>query len=89
MTEPPGHIYYQLIHRTASAVIAAERFGAKFAVMLIHTFSPTDQWFGEYCEFAHLFGIEAKVGVLGTTQAKNGIPLYIGWAHDDERYLAS
>ena len=41
----PDHvepIRYQLLHRTASAVIEAERFNAKHALMLIHSFSPTN-----------------------------------------------
>ena len=88
-SEPPGHIWYQLVHRTASAVIEAERFGANAAVMLIHTFSPTDQWFPEYREFSRLFGIDAEIGVLGTTSARNEMPLYLGWVHGNERYLSS
>ena len=88
-SEPPGHIYYQLMHRAASAVIEAERFGAGAAVMLIHTFSRMDQGFTEYREFSRLFGIEAEIGVLGTTRGRNGLPLYFGWVHGDERYLSS
>ena len=93
-SEPPGHIRYQLMHRAASAVIEAERFCAGAAVMLIHTFSRTDQGFEEYREFSRLFGIEAEIGVLkkascGTTWARNGLPLYLGWVHGDERYLSS
>ena len=88
-SEPPGHIYYQLVHRAASAVIEAERFGAKAAVMLVHSFSPTDQWFQEYREFGRLFGIDAEIGVLGASRARNEIPLYLGWVHGNERYLSS
>jgi hypothetical protein len=37
LREPiPDSVRYQLLHRTASAVIEAERFGAQNAVMLIH-----------------------------------------------------
>jgi hypothetical protein len=39
------HIRYQLIHRTASAVIEARRFCAKTAVMIVHSFSQEDLWF--------------------------------------------
>lgn len=84
---PPGHIHYQLMHRAASAVIEAERFGASSAVMLIHTFSSKDRWFEEYCRFAGLFGIEARIGLLAETKARKGMPLYLGWVHGDERYL--
>ena len=88
---PPGHIYYQLMHRAASAVIEAERFGARAAVMLVHSFSHTDQSqrFEEYSEFCQLFGIEAKIGVLGRTSARGKLPLHLGWVRGDERYLSA
>jgi len=35
----PPLIRYQLLHRAASAVIEAHRFTAKYAVMLVHSFS--------------------------------------------------
>ena len=88
-SEPPGYVYYQLMHRAASAVIEAERFGADAAVMLIHSFSQTDQGFVEFREFSRLFGIEAETGVLAGTRARNELPLYLGWVHGDERYLSS
>ena len=88
-SEPPGHIRYQLMHRAASAVIEAERFGACAAVMLIHSFSETDQGFVDFSEFCRLFGIEAEIGVLGATRARNGLPLYLGWVRGDKRYLSS
>lgn len=88
-SEPPGYVYYQLMHRAASAIIEAERFGADAAVMLIHSFSQTDQGFVEFREFSSLFGIEAETGVLAGTRARNELPLYLGWVHGDERYLSS
>ena len=86
-TDPPDHIYYQLMHRTASAVIEAKRFGAETAVMLIHSFSPKDQWFDEFAEFCELFGISASVGAIGETTCIDGMPLFLGWVHGDERFL--
>ena len=88
-SELPDHIYYQLIHRTASAIIMAEQCGAKAAVMLIHSFSPTNKRFSDYREFSRLFGIDSKIGVLGMTRAKNGLPLYLGWARGCKRYLSA
>lgn len=88
-SDPPGQIRYQLMHRAASAVIEAERFGAVAAVMLVHSFSRTNKWFGEYREFCRLFEIEAEIGVLGTTQARDELPLHFGWVRGDERYLSS
>jgi len=83
----PDSIYYQLVHRTASAVIEAERFGASHAVMLVHSFSPEQQWFDEFSNFSSLFGLTAEIGRLMTTKARNGLPLHLGWVHGDERFL--
>ena len=89
--EPPDTIHYQLMHRTASAVIEAERFDAKAAVMLVHSFSQKNAGFREYRNFGRLLGIaEAEAGVLGTTRGgRNNLPLYLGWVCGDKRYLLS
>lgn len=84
----PDTVRYQLLHRTASALIEAERFGARHAVMLVHSFSPQNQWFGDFAAFASLFGLrKVEVDRLVTTSAGNGMPLHLGWVHGDERYL--
>ena len=57
--------------------------------MLVHSFSQEDAWFREYRDFGRLLGIEAEAGVLGTTRARNELPLYLGWVRGDERYLLS
>ena len=38
---------YQLLHRTAAALIEAERFSASIAIMLVHSFSPEQEGLGE------------------------------------------
>ena len=81
--------YYQLLHRTASAVIEAEKYQASSAVMLVHTFSPQDQWFKEFSDFVALYGVEIKINQLATVAAKDGMPLHLGWVHGNERYLAA
>jgi hypothetical protein len=83
----PDSIRYQLLHRTASAIIEAERFGAEHAVMLVHSFSPSNTWFADFAAFASVFDLKAEVGHLMTTKARNGMPLHIAWVHGDERYL--
>ena len=85
----PDNIFYQLLHRTASAVIEAERFGAVQAVMLVHSFSPSNRWFVEYKAFAGLFGVTAEVGRLSTVRAKDNMPLHLTWVHGDERFLSA
>ena len=60
---PVDSIRYQLLHRTASAVVEARRFNAAHAMMLVHSFSPSDEWFDDYNQFLALFG---TTGALDT-----------------------
>ncbi|MDF1583179.1 MAG: hypothetical protein P1P78_07695 [Methyloprofundus sp.] len=85
----PDTVYYQLLHRTASAVIEAQRIGAAHAAMLVHSFSPTNQWFAEFKAFVALFGATAEIGKLSTVKAKNAMPLHLAWVHGDENFRKS
>ncbi len=79
--EPPsGNIRYQLLHRTASAVIEAQRFRARFAVMIVHSFSSHHAWLDDYQAFLALFGKKGGVGDLVMLSQIDGVELYCGWA---------
>ena len=52
----PPEIHYQLLHRTASALVEAERFAASKAAMIIESFSPERRWFDAFERFALLLG---------------------------------
>jgi len=84
---PPGNIRYQLLHRTASAIIEAKRFHAKYAIMLVHSFSQTAEWFDDYKEFVELFGAEAKLNKIISAGKRSGVNLYFAWVCGDKRYL--
>jgi hypothetical protein len=58
------NIRYQLIHRTASAIIEARKFNAQNALMLVHSFSPEDIGFEDYRNFLGLFGVRGSVNSL-------------------------
>jgi hypothetical protein len=73
-------IHYQLMHRTASAVIEAQRFKTDAAAMIVHSFSPTAMWFEAFRDFAALFGQQAEVGRMSSMRLAGGMPLYLGWA---------
>ncbi len=85
-------IYYQLIHRTASAIIEANKFKANNALMLVHSFGHGDKQKSnhtEYCRFLKLFGI-AKADVDTIVRSKrriDGVSLYFGWAEGEADYL--
>jgi len=81
-------IRYQLLHRSASAVIEAKRFHATTAVMIVHSFSLESKWLKDYQAFVQLYGKEAGIGDLIYAAQVDGIDLYLGWAKGAEKYLS-
>jgi hypothetical protein len=75
-------IPYQLLHRTASAIIEAENFGAKNALMLVHSFSQNDEGFDHYWQFSRLFNSDGKINSLVFAKNIRGIDLYLGWVKE-------
>lgn len=84
---PPFKARYQLLHRTVSAILEAKRFRANEAVMVVHTFSKTDEWFEDYQYFLSLFGLEAGINQAVSAKILNGINLSFAWVHGSEKYL--
>jgi len=86
--DPPPDTRYQLLHRTASAVIEAKRFGAGHAMMLVHSFSQTDECFDDYALFVSLFGGTGAVDRITAVGRRGDLHLYFGWVRGEARYLA-
>jgi hypothetical protein len=85
----PPTIRYQLLHRTVSALLEAERFSASSAVMLVHSFSVKRSWFDDYANFLRLFDQEATIDQLVLLKRIGSIDLYTGWVKGDTRFLNS
>ncbi len=88
----PDHIHYQLLHRTASAVIEVRRFKTDAAAMIVHSFSRERMGFGDFAQFASLFDTAKEVTVvdrLAAVRANARPPLYLGWACGDCRFLSA
>jgi hypothetical protein len=85
----PGHIYYQLLHRTASAVIEARRFKTDAAAMIVHSFSQEKIWFEAFVQFASLFHVAMVANELMAVRPNAQPPLYIGWACGDCSFLTA
>lgn len=76
----PPSIRYQLLHRAASALILATRFNARYALMLVHSFSPTRKWFDDYQSFVRLFSHQdAQPDQLQWLGEMSRISLFAGW----------
>lgn len=82
-----GHIRYQLLHRTASALIEAIKFNAQNALMLVHSFDQEYLWFNDYSNFLALFGLDAKRDSLVGPINIRGINLYFCWVKGEERFI--
>jgi hypothetical protein len=83
----PDHIYYQLLHRTASAVIEAKRFKTDAAAMIVHSFSVEKIGFEAFAHFASLFGVTEVGNELIAIRPNDDRPIYIGWACGDCKFL--
>ncbi len=82
-----GNIGYQLLHRTASAILEARRFGASHAVMLVHSFSQEMAHFDDYAGFVGLYGHKAEANRLFEAKQLGDIMLYLGWVVGNAEYL--
>jgi hypothetical protein len=80
-------IGYQLLHRTASAILEAQRFHATHAVMLVHSFSQDLAHFSDYAAFGHLFGCTPEPGRIELVGERGGSYLHLGWVVGDPAYL--
>lgn len=83
----PHDIRYQLLHRSASAILEAQRFNAKSAVMLVYSFSSELLWLDDFQAFANLFDIAAEPDKLYFLKNINDIPFYIAWIKGNPKFL--
>ena len=79
---------YQLLHRTASAIIEARRFNAAHAVMLVHSFSQSSEWFPDYAAFVSLMGGSAAEDKMISVGSRAGVSLHLAWVRGNARYLS-
>jgi len=80
-------IRYQLLHRTASALLTAREFHAQAAVMLVHSFGdkPTLRAdFDAFCNALSTRQLSSGVHVAPTFSSPR---LYIGWCSGNRKYL--
>jgi hypothetical protein len=85
---PPDETRYQLLHRTASAVLEARRFHARVAVMVVQSFvdSDKDNHFADYKAFLRLYGQSAVKNRLIYLADVGGIRLFSGWVQSKLDY---
>ena len=84
---PPDEMRYQLFHRTAAAILEAQRFKADRAAMIVQSFSQNHRWFDDFQAFANLLGLHAERGRSLNYDLPSGMPLILGWAVGSEAFL--
>jgi hypothetical protein len=77
---PPWPLRYQLFHRTAAAVIEADRFKADRAAMIVQSFAPARLWFTAFAAFCQYLGHTAGPGEPALHPLPFGKVLILGWA---------
>ena len=81
-------IRYQLLHRTASALLTAQQFHARSAVMLVHAFGTPIQRRSDFTAFCAALGsTEVSPGVWRAA-VPGGPALYLAWCDGNPKYLA-
>lgn len=83
----PDELRYQLFHRTAAAVIEANRFKTDQAAMIVQSFSQEHRWLADFQAFAGLLGVYAEPGKAMTYELPSGTSLILGWAVGSEIFL--
>lgn len=74
---------YQLLHRTAAAVLEAKRYRARHAVMIVQSFCVDRTGLGDFRVFAEAAGFGSVDGnAISTAKVADGVSLRIGWAAD-------
>ena len=78
-----GHLRYQLLHRTASAIYEAKRYRCHHALMLVHSSSGSHRWFEDFNAFSLVMGIPVQQpGRCSAAKLCEGVSLRIAWVAD-------
>jgi hypothetical protein len=82
--ERANPLRYQLVHRTAAALFEAERYRAKNALMLVHSFSTADASLQDFLAFAEAAGMPVGGKNQISPERRIGdVNLRLGWVADN------
>jgi len=79
-------IRYQLVHRTASALLTAREFYAGSAVMLVHAFDAPTPRRRDFEAFCATLKAKPLGGLVYTVPSFDLPALYLGWCDGDSKY---
>lgn len=79
-------IRYQLLHRTASALLSARQFHARTAVMLVHAFDTPANQRVDFEAFRNALGAEQVTPLVFKVPTIKDPALYLGWCDGDAQF---
>lgn len=80
-------IRYQLLHRTASALLTARQFHARTAVLLIHSFGSKLSLRDDFIAFCSALKASDVAPNLFWASSFDAPRLFLGWCDGDEQFL--
>lgn len=72
---------YQLLHRTAAAVFEAKRYRTDKAIIMVQTFSDSDEHWDDFACFVEALGGRPEKGALSAIQLEGQPNLWLGWCN--------
>jgi hypothetical protein len=80
-------IRYQLLHRTASAILTARDFHAGVAVMMVQSFGTKASPRQDFDAFCHALDAQKLPGGMAVVLPFSRPRLFLGWSNGDARFL--
>jgi hypothetical protein len=78
---------YQLLHRTVSAILTAQKFHAHAAVMVVQSFGSKGSVREDFDRFCRTLKTQTRPGGLATVPSFAQPRLFLGWCEGDPRFL--
>jgi hypothetical protein len=87
LTKLDDGIRYQLLHRTASAILTAREFHAHAAVMMVQSFGNKSPLRGDFDTFCRAMGAESLTKGIAVVRSFGPPRLFLGWCNGDPQFL--
>ena len=83
----PDALRYQLLHRTASAILTAREFHARVAVMLVHSFGKRQNLRDDFDAFSRALSVHQLSTDMLVVPSSDSPRLFLGWCDGDPQFL--
>lgn len=81
-------VRYQLLHRTASAILTAQEFHAGTAIMMVHAWNATDDQRNDFRVFVDAMHARVIAPGVGVVERSFGPRLYLAWCDGNPEFAS-